>query len=103
MDPTLLDVESLLKDSIYFKEIETRRLDDHFHNAYEIGLILKSKGIRIIGDSIENLTEGNLVLLAPHVPHIAYYNISSSEGRNNPAIHALVVYFNHWPLTALFL
>lgn len=85
----LLDVESLLKDSIYVKEIETSALNDrfHFHKAYEIALILKSKGTRIIGDSIENFTEGDLVLLGPNVPHIAYYN-------NNDFIHAIVVYFN---------
>lgn len=97
MEPMLLDVESLLKDSIYVKEIETSILNDqfHFHNTYEIALILKSKGTRIIGDSIENFTEGDLVLLGPQVPHIAYYNhdqvIASPKAY---VVHALVVYFN---------
>ena len=86
-DPLLLDVELLLTDSIYVKEMITSSVDDqfHFHNTHEIALILKSKGTRIIGDSIENFSEGDLVILGPRVPHISYYN--------NSAIHALVIYF----------
>lgn len=96
MEPRLLDVDPLLKDSIYVKEIKTTQLDDqfHFHNTYEIALILKSKGTRIIGDSIENFTDGDFVLLGPHVPHIAYYNNDYSSSRNNTPMHALVVYFH---------
>ncbi|HMI01195.1 MAG TPA: AraC family transcriptional regulator [Pedobacter sp.] len=86
-DPRLLDVELLLTDSIYVKELIVSSIEDqfHFHNTHEIALILKSKGTRIIGDSIENFSEGDLVILGPKVPHISYYN--------NSAIHALVVYF----------
>lgn len=93
MEPKLLEVDSLLKDSIYFKEIKTARLEDqfHFHNTYEIALILKSKGTRIIGDNIENFTEGDLVLLGPRLPHIAYYKNDSEM--TDRLIHALVVYF----------
>ncbi|WP_187774875.1 AraC family transcriptional regulator [Pedobacter sp. BS3] len=92
-------MESLLKDSIYIKEIKTSILDHdrfHYHNAYEIALILKSKGTRIIGDSIENFTEGDLVLLGPNVPHIAYYNNDDSPVKNKKGyiIHAIVIYFN---------
>lgn len=91
--PLLLDVKWLLKDSIYVKEVETSHLVDqfHFHNVYEIALILKSKGTRIIGDSIENFTDGDLVLLAPNLPHIAYYK---GDLISNPVFHALVVYFH---------
>jgi AraC-like DNA-binding protein len=86
-DPRLLDVELLLTDSIYVKELIAPSIEEqfHFHNTHEIALILKSKGTRIIGDSIENFSEGDLVILGPKVPHISYYN--------NSAIHALVVYF----------
>ena len=91
MKPLLFDVKSLLDDSIYIKEINTPQLEDHFHfhNACEIALIIKSSGKRVIGDSIENFTEGDLVLLGPHVPHVSYYS-----NEKNSVIQALVIYFN---------
>ncbi|GAA4749013.1 AraC family transcriptional regulator [Flavisolibacter ginsenosidimutans] len=91
MKPLLFDVKSLLNDSIYVKEIDTLQLEDqfHFHNAYEIAYIIKSHGKRIIGDSIENFTHGDLVLLGLHVPHVSYF--SNEQGA---ALQALVIYFN---------
>ena len=52
MKPLLYDVKSLLKNSIFFKEIRTVSLNDqfHFHNTFEIALILKGSGKRIVGD-----------------------------------------------------
>lgn len=94
MEPLLLDVRSLLKNSIYVKEISLPFLDDkfHYHNTYEICYILKSNGKRIIGDNIEYYTDGDLTLLAPHVPHISY----SDQGHDmkDSEVRALVVYFN---------
>lgn len=91
--PLLQDVKWLLKDSIYVKEIKIADLDDefHFHDVYEVALIIKSKGTRIIGDSIENFVEGDLVLLGPQVPHIAY---KKDHPGNNPLFHAIVIYFH---------
>jgi AraC-like DNA-binding protein len=91
--PLLQDVKWLLKDSIYVKEIETTVLEDqfHFHNAYEIALIIKGKGTRIIGDSIENFADGDLVLLGPQVPHIAYFK---EDAGSSPIFQAAVVYFH---------
>lgn len=90
MKPLLLDVKSLLKDSIYFKEVSLPRFDDqlHFHNAYEIALVMKSSGKRIIGDHIEDYTDGDIVLMGPHLPHISY-----SDGSGCSEVHAVVIYF----------
>jgi AraC-like DNA-binding protein len=91
MKPLLLDVKSLLRDSIHVKEIHAAQLDEgfHFHNACEIALILKSRGKRIIGDNIEDFTEGDLTLMGPNLPHVTYTNNIDS-----PNVHALVVYFH---------
>lgn len=41
----------------------------HFHNEFELALILRSRGLRHVGDSIEPYQEGDLLLAAPGVPH----------------------------------
>lgn len=41
----------------------------HYHSDYELNLVMGTSGKRIVGDSVENFTEGDLVLIGPGVPH----------------------------------
>lgn len=41
----------------------------HFHSDYELNLVLNASGKRIVGDSIEDFHECDLVLLGPGLPH----------------------------------
>lgn len=55
----------------------------HQHPEYELVLVIKGRGKRMIGDHIDHFEENDLVLLGPNVPHEwlcdeAYY--SSQEG-----------------------
>lgn len=42
----------------------------HFHPEYELVLIEKGYGERIVGDHIDEFTDGDLVFLSPNLPHI---------------------------------
>lgn len=41
----------------------------HFHPEYELTYILKGKGIRYVGNSIQKFEEGDFVLLGKNLPH----------------------------------
>ncbi len=57
--------------SFIARELNLPRFDSefHFHPEYELKYVSQSKGIRFIGDSVENFQEGDLVLLGPNIPH----------------------------------
>ncbi|MEO6000651.1 MAG: AraC family transcriptional regulator [Chitinophagaceae bacterium] len=95
MKPLLFDVKSSLRNSIYIKDVKSKYLSDqfHFHNAYEIALILKGSGMRIVGDSIDNFSDGDLILLAPNLPHASYSDKKYHVKATSTKVHAIVVYF----------
>lgn len=42
----------------------------HWHNDYELNLVINSCGDRIVGDSYENFGSLDVVLIGPRLPHI---------------------------------
>lgn len=99
MKPSLLDVKSLLKNYIHVKEIKEKTFSDqlHFHNAYEIALILKGNGRRIVGDSVDSFADGDLTIMPPFMPHANYTESKHHVVNIDKSLHAIVVYFlPHW-------
>jgi AraC-like DNA-binding protein/quercetin dioxygenase-like cupin family protein len=41
----------------------------HYHPEYELNLVLHAKGKRIVGDSIKEYGDNDLVLIGPNTPH----------------------------------
>jgi AraC-like DNA-binding protein len=59
----------------------------HFHREFELTLITKGSGTRMVGDCIEDYEPGDLVLIGPEVPH-TYVSTPGHEGQE-----AIVVQF----------
>jgi len=60
-------IDSSFRASIY----ENKNFDApwHFHPEYELTYIVKGKGIRYVGNNIQNFEEGDFILLGSNVPH----------------------------------
>jgi len=42
----------------------------HFHQEYELVLIVQSEGTRFLGDHVQSFKDGDLVLIGPNIPHL---------------------------------
>ena len=64
----------------------------HYHSAYELTLILKSSGNRIVGDSVEKYSSNDLVLIGPEIYHRWDDDDIAPEKRNNA--HVITIQFS---------
>lgn len=66
----------------------------HYHPEYELVLVVKSTGQRMVGDSIENFEDGDLVFMGPNLPHV--FNNGPEYYRGHPDLkaEAIVIHFN---------
>ena len=72
MKPLLEDiVKKRGQHSFWALDIDQEKLDFywHYHPEYELTLIVKGKGSRLIGDNHSNFENGDLVLIGPGLPH----------------------------------
>lgn len=60
----------------------------HYHPEYELTLITKGRGERLVGDSNERFMSGDLVLIGPELPHTWY-----SEESKKEMVSAIVIQF----------
>ena len=62
----------------------------HFHPEYELTLISRGRGTRVVGDRVEAYREGDLVLVGPDLPH-TWSSAPSSGPRRGAARHEAFV------------
>ncbi len=64
----------------------------HFHPEYEISLVLKARGHRLVGDNLTSLKPGDMVLVGSNLPH-DWQNDSTAPGGAQP-VHSICIHFH---------
>ena len=95
MKPQLIDINLSGKRTIQIKKLEMDNLTSpfHFHNLCELVWIEKSYGKRIVGDSIDNFEDGDLVLMGPNLPHIWLNDKIYQQELKGNNVKSTVIYF----------
>jgi AraC-like DNA-binding protein len=65
----------------------------HFHPEYELVLVTKSRGKKIIGDHISDFEEGDLCLLGPNLPHTYHNNPEYFAADSELQAESIVIHF----------
>lgn len=95
MKPQLIDISLAGAKTIRIKTIEQQYLNSpfHFHSLCELVWIEKSFGKRIVGDSIDNFEDGDLVLMGPNLPHIWQNDEVFLSKPHEQKVKSTVIYF----------
>lgn len=82
------------KSFIVFKEVGSYFPDPwHYHPEYELVLIRKSTGRRMVGDHIGYFSEGDLVFMGPLIPHVWVNDPEFVSGEAGCKADAIVLQF----------
>ena len=95
MKPVLIELASPNSSLLTIKKINGSHFTTpfHFHDYCELNYIKKSYGKRVVGDSIKNFSDGDLVLMSPNLPHMWYNDIQVINNHSNSSAEAIVTFF----------
>jgi AraC-like DNA-binding protein len=65
----------------------------HHHPEYELVLVTRSTGTKIVGDYISNFKEGDLTFIGPYLPHVYKNDDVYYSGSNQLKAEAIVIHF----------
>lgn len=54
---------------VFYKTQDRQNAPLHYHPDYEMNFVIKGNGRRFVGSTIENFEAGDLIMLAPNIPH----------------------------------
>ncbi len=78
---------------IRYAEIPHTYNQFHFHREYEILYNIENSGTRFVGDSIHRFSNGDLVLVGPHIPHYWHSDDRFFEGNENVMAKVILIQF----------
>lgn len=65
----------------------------HYHPELELTFIRKGVGNRLVGDSMEHFSDGDLILLGANVPHMWRSDKAYFQGNHDLHIEAIAIHF----------
>lgn len=65
----------------------------HYHPETELTLIRKGNGMRLVGDSMEQFEDGDLVLLGSNLPHLWRSHAAYFQGAQGLHVEAIAIHF----------
>lgn len=65
----------------------------HFHDEYQLFVVLRGTGTRFIGDHVASFTHGDLVLTGPNLPHLWRSDADYFQLRHEEHTEGVVIYF----------
>lgn len=66
----------------------------HYHTQYELLYISDSFGIRFVGNNISNFSPGEIVLVAPYLPHLWRNDTPNNQGNISTKVKTIVIRFS---------
>lgn len=87
--------QDIEKSFVVFEEIgQYFPVPWHYHPEYEIVLVIKSTGRRMVGDNIGYFNPGDLVCMGPLLPHVWVNDPVFINGRAGYLAEAVGIHFN---------
>ena len=82
-----------LHDTVYIRKDVTRNFYQkwHYHDQIELVYILKGHGTRFIGDNISTFSDGDLLLVGDHLPHLWKAEMSSPVKKGSKSMSSAIV------------
>ncbi len=65
----------------------------HFHSEYQLFIVLKGTGTRVVGDHVHPFKSGDLVLTGPDLPHVWRSDPEYFESDGGLMTEGIVIYF----------
>jgi AraC-like DNA-binding protein len=95
MLPIFQKIEANFNHSFYVEHMTFKYFPNplQFHPDIELLLVIRGTGTRIIGDSIERFSPGDLVLIGENVPHVWYSDEKYMQEDNSLTSEIIFVLF----------
>ncbi|MFH0758462.1 MAG: AraC family transcriptional regulator [Bacteroidota bacterium] len=96
MLPAFEKIEANPNHSFYVNYLGVNQFPSplHFHPETEILLVVQGTGTRIVGDSVERFSPGDLVMIGANVPHVWYSDKRIQRSDSMPVSEAIYIQFN---------
>lgn len=65
----------------------------HYHPEFEIILVEKSTGLRIMGNHVDHFSDGDLIFISPNLPHVWKNDNEYYQGNQELYIDVYVIHF----------